>query len=67
MWIIQKNAMPDEQQDSDQGLQISFRSGGMVIQYLYPNNRDSVNHFWEGPPGGDIIWQKPNISQLPIH
>jgi len=21
-------------------------SGGMDISYLYPNNRDSVNHFW---------------------
>ena len=37
MWITQKNAVPDEQQDSIQGLQISFRSGGMA--YLISINK----------------------------
>jgi len=31
MWIIQKNAVPDEQQDSNQQLENRFRSGGMVL------------------------------------
>jgi hypothetical protein len=26
MWIVKKDAVPDEMQDSDQGLQISFRA-----------------------------------------
>ena len=30
MWIIQKNAVPDEIQDSEQGLQNRFRSGEMA-------------------------------------
>jgi hypothetical protein len=30
MWKIQKNAVPDEMQESVQELQISFRSGGMA-------------------------------------
>jgi hypothetical protein len=34
MWINQKNAVPDEKQDSVQGLQISFRSGGMAYLIL---------------------------------
>jgi hypothetical protein len=31
MWIIQGNAVSDEQQDSDQQLEKRFRSGGIVV------------------------------------
>jgi hypothetical protein len=31
MWVIQINAVPDELQDTVQGLQISLRSGKMAF------------------------------------
>jgi hypothetical protein len=34
MWINQRNAVSDEQQDPDQELENRFRLGGMVIQKL---------------------------------
>jgi hypothetical protein len=37
MWILQKNAVSDEQQGTAQQLQVSFRSGGMAY-FLTLNN-----------------------------
>ena len=67
MWIIQKNEVSDEMQDSVQRLQISFKSG--QIGYLIFINKSGgfSQSLSEVLIGDDIIWQKPNISQLVIH
>ena len=67
MWVIQKSAVPDEQQKSVQELQISFRSD--QIEYLMFINKSK--RFSQSISivltGGDIILQKPNITWVAIH
>jgi len=50
MWIIHRNAVSDEQQDTIQKLENRFRPGGtgnsgIVDMDLYPNRWDLVNHY----------------------
>jgi len=67
MWINQKKAVPEKMQGSDQGLQISFRSD--QIEYLMFINKSK--RFSQSISivltGGDIIWQKPNITRVAIY
>jgi len=67
MWINQKNAMPDEQQCQVQKLQISFRSCGIAYLLLITKPKGFSQSLLGVPVGGDIIWQKPNITQLVIY
>jgi len=67
MRIIQKNAVPDEMQNSVQGFQVRFRSD--QIGYLtFINKSIGFSQSLLGVlADGDIIWQKPNITQLVIN
>jgi len=38
MWVIQINAVPDELQDTVQGLKISFMSGGIGASEIVNQN-----------------------------
>jgi len=67
MWIIQRNAVSDEQQDSVQGLQISFKSGQIGYLIFINKLRGFSQSLLGTPAGGDIIWQKPNITQVVIN
>jgi hypothetical protein len=67
MWIIQKNAVSDEQQDSIKQIEYRFRSGGMVYQVLINKPMGFSQSFLGVLASGDIIWQKSNISQLVIN
>ena len=64
MWIIQKNAVPDEQQDSIQQLENRFRSGGMAYSILIKKSMGFSQSLSRTLAGGDILWQKPNISRF---
>jgi len=67
MWIIQKNAVPDEIQDSDQGLQNRFRSGEMAYLILINQSMGFSQSLLGVSTGGDIVWQKPNITWVVIN
>lgn len=67
MKFNQKNAVPDEIQDSDQGLQISVRSCGMAYLILLNKQMGFSQLLMRVSAGGDIVWQKPNIIQVAIH
>ena len=55
MWIIQKNAVSDEQQDMVQELQISFRSGEMVYLVLINKSMGFSQSLLRVATGADII------------
>jgi hypothetical protein len=59
--------VPDETQESDQGLQINFRSDGVAYLILINKSMGFSQSLLGVSAGGDIIWQKPNITQLPIN
>jgi len=67
MWINLKYAVPDEMQDSDQGLQNRFRSGEMAYLILINKSMGFSQSLLGVSTGGDIVWQKPNISRVVIH
>jgi hypothetical protein len=67
MCTIRINAKPDEMQDTVQGLQISFRSGGMAHYVLINKSMGFSQSLSRVPAGGDIVWQKPNVSQFQIY
>jgi len=64
--IIQKNKISDEQQDSVQQLENGFRSGGMEYQILINKSMGFSQSLSRVSAGCDIIWQKPNITQVAI-
>jgi hypothetical protein len=57
MWIIQKNAVPDEQQGTVQQLQVSFRSGRVAYQICINKSLGFSQSLSKVPPGGDIVWK----------
>jgi len=67
MWINLKYAVPDEMQDSDQGLQNRFRSGEMAYLILINKSMGFSQSLLGVSTGGDIVWQKQNISRMVIH
>jgi len=62
MWFNQKWAESDENQESIQELQISFGSGEMAYIILINKSICFSQPLSMVLAGGDIIWQKPNIS-----
>jgi len=66
-WINQKYAVPDDQKNSIYGLQTSFRSGGMSYLTLINKEMGFSQSLLRVPAGGDIIWQKPNITRVVIY
>ena len=67
MWINLKYAVPDEMQDSDQGLQNRFRSGEMAYLILINKSMGFSQSLLGVSTGGDIVWQKPNIAEPAIY
>jgi hypothetical protein len=67
MKFNQKNAVPDGIQGSDQGLQISVRSGGMACLILLNKQMGFSQSLMRVSAAGDIVWQKPNITRLVIY
>jgi len=59
--------VPDEMQDSDQGLQNRFRSGEMAYLILINKSMGFSQSLLGVSTGGDIVWQKQNISRMVIH
>jgi hypothetical protein len=67
MWINQKNAWSDEKQDSIQKLENRLRSGGLENLLSITKSPGFSQSLLGVPMGGDIIWQKPNITQVGIY
>ena len=67
MWIIHGNKVSDEQLDSIQHLENRFGSGGMVYPILINKSMGFSQSLSRLLKGGDIIWQKPNMTQLVIN
>jgi hypothetical protein len=61
MWIIRRNVVSDEQQDSIQQLENRIRSGGMAYLILINKSKGFSQSLSRIPAGGGIIWKKPNI------
>jgi len=59
--------VPDEMQDSDQGLQNRFRSGEMAYLILINKSMGFSQSLLGVSTGGDIVWQKPNIAEPAIY
>jgi hypothetical protein len=58
MGIIQRNAVSDEQQDSNQQIENRFRSGGVVLQKLLVLINKSMGFsqsLLRVPAGGDTL------------
>jgi hypothetical protein len=67
MWIIRRNAVSGEQQDLIQRLENRFRSGGMAYLILINKSRGFSQSLSSVSASGDIIRQKPNITQVLIN
>jgi len=67
MWVIHRNAVSDEKQDSIQQIQNRFRSGGIGYSIFINKSMGFSQSLLEVPAGGDIIWQKPNITRVEIN
>jgi hypothetical protein len=67
MWINQRNAVSDEMQGSVQGLQINFRSGQIGYLIFINKSKEFSQSLLGVRAGGDIAWQKPNITQVQIN
>jgi hypothetical protein len=63
MWISQKNAVSGENQESDQELENRFRSGGKEYLIFIIKSIGFSQSLSRVLAGGDIVWQKPNISR----
>jgi hypothetical protein len=63
MWIIRRKTVSDEQQDSIQQLENRFRSSEMECLILINKSKGFSQSLSGVLAGGDIIWQKPNISR----
>jgi hypothetical protein len=61
MWIIRRNVVSDEQQDSIQQLENRIRSGGMAYLILINKSKGFSQSLSRIPAGDGIIWKKPNI------
>jgi cytochrome c-type biogenesis protein CcmE len=59
--------VPDEMQDSNQQLEDRFRLGGMAYRVLINKPMGFSQSLSRVLAGDDIIWQKPNITQLAIY
>jgi len=67
MWINKKNVVPDEMQDSDQDLQNRFRSDQIGYLILINKSMGFSQSLLGVSTDGDIVWQKPNITQVVIN
>jgi len=67
MGIDQKYAVPDEMHDSDQGLQNRFKSDQMGCPVFINKSKGFSQSLSMVLADGDIIWQKPNITDVAIH
>jgi hypothetical protein len=65
--MIHRNAVSVEQQDSIQDLEYRFRSGGIVYAILIDEPMVLSQSLSRVLVSCDIIWQKPNITQLVIN
>jgi type III secretion system FlhB-like substrate exporter len=63
MWIIQKNAVSNEQQDKVQELQISFRSGEKTYSVLINKSMEFSQSLLRVSIGADTI---PKTKYQPI-
>jgi hypothetical protein len=62
MWIIQRNAVSGENQESDQKLENRFKSDGKEYLIFIIKSIGFSQSLLGVPVGGDIVWQKPNIT-----
>jgi hypothetical protein len=64
MWIIHRNALSDEKQEPIQQLENRFRSDGMAYSILINKSMEFSQSLLGVRVGGDIVWQKTNITQV---